>query len=93
MNPEALRNQHGKIWRNVGGGTYFLKDFVNVDSCFLYFLAPFYPAIKPLLKAGPGTDRVRDTGFRILDKDDSPSASFRRDDPCQVNMLVEKPAV
>jgi SAM-dependent methyltransferase len=45
-----LRNRHGKIWLNVGGGNYFLDDFANVDSNFLCFLAPFYPAIKPLLK-------------------------------------------
>src|SRR5436853_7897977 len=50
MNIERLRNSQGKIWLNVGGGTYFLQDFVNVDSCFLYFLTPFYPVLKPLLK-------------------------------------------
>ncbi len=51
MNLERFRNRHGKIWLNVGGGNYFIDDFVNVDSNFLYFLAPFYPVLKPLLKA------------------------------------------
>jgi SAM-dependent methyltransferase len=48
---KKLQNQHGKIWLNVGGGNFFLDDFVNVDSNFLCFLAPLYPAVKPLLKA------------------------------------------
>ncbi len=30
-------------------------------------------------------------GFKILDKDDSPSADWRRKDPGQVNILVQKP--
>jgi SAM-dependent methyltransferase len=47
---KRLLNRHGKIWLNVGGGNYFLDDFVNVDSNFLFFIAPFYPAIRPLLK-------------------------------------------
>ena len=223
MNLERLRNKHGRIWLNVGGGTYFLEDFVNVDSNFLVFLAPFYPVLKPLLKAParewietykakrlpnnylfancryplkfppnsidhilishflehlhlehaigvlknyfailrPGgtlhiivpdvsqrareyvakigdpaatdefvqwlnfeqrkmprfivrllratgmfdmehcwlydehslSQRVREIGFKILERNDSPSAAFRRDDPWQVNMLVQKPAV
>jgi len=46
-----LRNRHGKIWLNVGGGNFFMDDFVNVDSNVLCLLAPFYPAIKPVLKA------------------------------------------
>jgi SAM-dependent methyltransferase len=45
-----LQNRHGKIWLNVGGGNSFLDGFVNIDSNFLVFLAPFYPAIKPVLK-------------------------------------------
>lgn len=223
MNLEKLRNRHGKVWLNVGGSSLFLDDFVNVDSCFLYFLAPFYPAIKPMLKAParewldtykarrkpgnyvfancrlpldlpphsvdhilvshflehlyfedatrvlrnyltilrpggtlhiivpdvgtrakdfvsqlgdpaathafvdwlnfqkPAMPRlvvrllratgmfdaghcwlydyhsmaklVREVGFQILEKDDSPSTSWRRNDPCQVNILVQKPAV
>jgi SAM-dependent methyltransferase len=48
---KRFQNQYGKIWLNVGGGNYFLDDFVNVDSNFLCFLAPVYPAVKPLLKA------------------------------------------
>ncbi len=46
----ALRNRHGLIWLNVGGGSYFLDDFVNLDSSFLCLLAPFYPGIKFTLK-------------------------------------------
>lgn len=51
MNLQTLRNRHGQIWLNVGSGNFFLEDFVNIDSNFLVFLAPFYPAVAPLLKA------------------------------------------
>jgi SAM-dependent methyltransferase len=50
MNLHRLRNRHGQIWLNVGSGNYFLDDFVSIDSNFLVFLAPFYPAVTPLLK-------------------------------------------
>jgi SAM-dependent methyltransferase len=52
-----LCNRYGKIWLNVGGGSYFLDDFVNVDSNFLFFLAPFYPVLRPLLK-GPAREWI-----------------------------------
>jgi predicted SAM-dependent methyltransferase len=51
MNPGRFKNRQDRIWLNVGGGNYFIDDFVNVDSNFLYFLAPFYPVLKPFLKA------------------------------------------
>jgi SAM-dependent methyltransferase len=51
MNLERFRNRHGKLWLNVGSGNFLLDDFLNVDSNFLVFLAPLYPAVKPLLKA------------------------------------------
>lgn len=46
-----LRNRQGEIWLNVGGGNYFIDDFVNVDSNYLCFLAPLYSAVRPFLKA------------------------------------------
>ena len=57
MNLDRYRNRHGKIWLNVGSGNFFLEDFLNVDSNFLVFLSPFYPLLKPLLKA-PARDWI-----------------------------------
>lgn len=51
MNIEKFRNRHGRIWLNVGSGYFFLDDFLNVDSNFLVFVAPFYRIAKPMLKA------------------------------------------
>lgn len=47
-----MRNSHGKVWLNVGSGARLLPGFVNLDSDWLVFLAPFYGALKPLLKHG-----------------------------------------
>jgi len=51
MNLRKLKNRHGKVWLNVASGMHLLEDFANLDSSFLYFFAPFYPVIRPLLKA------------------------------------------
>src|SRR5438034_946675 len=50
MDLEKFRNRHGQIWLNVGSGFYFLDDFVNIDSNYLVFAAPFYPITKFFVK-------------------------------------------
>jgi len=50
MNPEKLKNRHGKVWLNVGSGNFLMEDFVNVDSNYLSLAAPIYPLVRPFLK-------------------------------------------
>jgi SAM-dependent methyltransferase len=46
---ESLRNKQGKLWLNVGAGSYAMPEFVNIDnSTFLQLLA-WYPVLKPFI--------------------------------------------
>src|SRR3954447_78269 len=52
MNVENMRNSQGKVWLNAGCGPRLIPEFVNLDTNWLVWFAPFYPVLKPLLKGG-----------------------------------------
>lgn len=47
--PGSLRNKQGKLWLNVGAGSYALADFVNIDNSTFLQLLPLYPILKPFI--------------------------------------------
>lgn len=46
---ETLRNKEGKLWLNVGSGSYAMPEFVNIDNSTYLQLLPLYPVLKPFI--------------------------------------------